>query len=343
MWRAASQALRLVASKAAHPLENPHCMSLLHALPNEVMAAAGSHQALPVHALAAARLFCTTPAGSDFGTFAVMQEHGGAKYTCNSERNQSMSCISIEYDPDEEHGGAKYTCNSERNQSMSRISIEYDPEEINAFIKLANHLEECFPHVLVEGNQGRPDGRPGSFEVTLEDGYNVFSKMANPGGVVDTAQIMESIKKKLKGPNGGELRVPGSRPGSFEVGCNVFSKMANPGGMVDTAQIMRSIKKKLKGPKLLGEIILYQSLGDQNADYQLVPGPGSESLPSGGNTDYLSSPRTLHRAVEFHRGTSSCHAEQMRGEPTRAHRGFFRVPDFGSVRPTTPTDDRDAT
>jgi hypothetical protein len=45
------------------------------------------------------------------------------------------------------------------------ITIEYDPEDVEAFIEIADAIEEAFPKVIVNGNDQGP-GRPGSFEVS---------------------------------------------------------------------------------------------------------------------------------------------------------------------------------
>ena len=44
------------------------------------------------------------------------------------------------------------------------ITIEFDPEDVEAFIQVADAIEEAFPKVIVNGNEDGP-GRPGSFEV----------------------------------------------------------------------------------------------------------------------------------------------------------------------------------
>ncbi|PNH08765.1 hypothetical protein TSOC_004642 [Tetrabaena socialis] len=56
------------------------------------------------------------------------------------------------------------------------VHIEYDPENVDAFIAMADAIEEAFPGVVVEGNL-EGDGRPGSFEVITEDGVHIHSKL----------------------------------------------------------------------------------------------------------------------------------------------------------------------
>ncbi|PNW85763.1 hypothetical protein CHLRE_03g206452v5 [Chlamydomonas reinhardtii] len=41
---------------------------------------------------------------------------------------------------------------------------------------MADAIEEAFPGVVVEGNP-EGDGRPGSFEITTEDGVHIYSKL----------------------------------------------------------------------------------------------------------------------------------------------------------------------
>lgn len=56
------------------------------------------------------------------------------------------------------------------------VYIEYDPDNVDAFIAMADTIEAAFPGVVVEGNV-EGDGRPGSFEITTEDGIHIFSKL----------------------------------------------------------------------------------------------------------------------------------------------------------------------
>lgn len=51
--------------------------------------------------------------------------------------------------------------------------IEYDPAEVDRFIEVADAVEDSFPGVMVEGVE--VEGRPGAFDVALEDGTTVFS------------------------------------------------------------------------------------------------------------------------------------------------------------------------
>lgn len=58
------------------------------------------------------------------------------------------------------------------------VTIEYDPEDVEAFIQVADAIEEAFPSVVVKGNE-ESDGRPGAFEIQTDDGISVYSRLAS--------------------------------------------------------------------------------------------------------------------------------------------------------------------
>lgn len=53
------------------------------------------------------------------------------------------------------------------------ITVEYDPNDVDAFIEIADAIEEAFPKVIVNGNEQGP-GRPGSFEVRVNSPSNIY-------------------------------------------------------------------------------------------------------------------------------------------------------------------------
>ncbi len=69
------------------------------------------------------------------------------------------------------------TCNIDLNKTPPKILVEYDPQHVDAFIELADAIEDAFPSMLVEGNE-EGEGRPGSFEVLAEDGTSLFSRLS---------------------------------------------------------------------------------------------------------------------------------------------------------------------
>jgi hypothetical protein len=61
--------------------------------------------------------------------------------------------------------------------------VEYDPAEVDHFISIADAVEDAFPSMVVDGVE--VEGRPGAFDVTLEDGTAVARRepgAALPGG-----------------------------------------------------------------------------------------------------------------------------------------------------------------
>ncbi len=107
------------------------------------------------------------------------------------------------------------------------INIEYDPRDVEAFIKVADAIEEAFPKVksisvgwmevsshslahrptaklkvIVNGNEEQ-DGRPGSFEVSTEDGMGLFSRLSVDKNALPTPQdIIDRIVNRARGLTG---------------------------------------------------------------------------------------------------------------------------------------------
>jgi len=70
-----------------------------------------------------------------------------------------------------------------------KVVIEYDPEELDRFISMADDIEDAIPEVMVDGNPPDMKPRAGSFEVTLEDGTVLFSKLKDSTYPESTALI----------------------------------------------------------------------------------------------------------------------------------------------------------
>ncbi len=84
------------------------------------------------------------------------------------------------------------------------MHIEYDPDDVDTFISVADAIEGAFPSVVVEGNEGK-DGRAGAFEVTIEDGLQVYSRLhskAHP----DAEDIIARIVNRTKYETGGQQK-----------------------------------------------------------------------------------------------------------------------------------------
>ncbi|KAG2494881.1 hypothetical protein HYH03_007120 [Edaphochlamys debaryana] len=76
------------------------------------------------------------------------------------------------------------------------VLIEYDPDHVDEFIAMADAIEEAFPGVAVEGNL-EGDGRPGSFEITTEDGIHIYSKLqakVHPDSETVVTRLMNRTK-----------------------------------------------------------------------------------------------------------------------------------------------------
>jgi hypothetical protein len=92
------------------------------------------------------------------------------------------------------------------------IEIEFDPADLEAFIKVADAIEEAFPTVIVNGNEER-DGRPGSFEVRTEEGVSVFSRLAGAAVLVPGPEdIIRRITNMTKLPGAGTGELDENRP-----------------------------------------------------------------------------------------------------------------------------------
>lgn len=58
----------------------------------------------------------------------------------------------------------------------TKVVVEYSPADVDAFIAFADAVEEEFQGIIVDGVE--VDGPPHSFDVKMEDGQLVFSRMA---------------------------------------------------------------------------------------------------------------------------------------------------------------------
>lgn len=84
------------------------------------------------------------------------------------------------------------------------IHVEYDEDaHTNAFISLADAVEEAFPRVLVDGNDadvmartvvGNEGPRIGAFEVTLEGGLGASGSEGGSGSVASSA-LFSALKE----------------------------------------------------------------------------------------------------------------------------------------------------
>ncbi len=81
------------------------------------------------------------------------------------------------------------------------VYIEYDPDDVDAFIAMADAIEEAFPGVAVEGNESG-DGRPGSFEVRTEDGIHIYSKLQSKSHP-DADLVVSRIANRANLPKDG--------------------------------------------------------------------------------------------------------------------------------------------
>ncbi|MEW5303166.1 MAG: hypothetical protein WDW36_005885 [Sanguina aurantia] len=79
--------------------------------------------------------------------------------------------------------------------SPQKVTVEYDPADLESFITLADALEEAFPRIVIEGNEGVS----GAFEVSTE-GTAVFSKLASGGLTPDIQTLIDSITKHIAVP-----------------------------------------------------------------------------------------------------------------------------------------------
>lgn len=80
--------------------------------------------------------------------------------------------------------------------------IEYDPEDVDAYISVADAIEEAFPTVVVEGND-KAEGRPGSFEVKTDDGVQIYSKLSSHRYPNPEALISLITNRDIAAPKSG--------------------------------------------------------------------------------------------------------------------------------------------
>ena len=79
------------------------------------------------------------------------------------------------------------------------VNVEYDSDGVNAFIQLADVVEEIFPSVMVQEREGdgATSARDGSFEVTHEDGTVLFSTL-DAGRAPEALEVLEALEAKLR-------------------------------------------------------------------------------------------------------------------------------------------------
>jgi selT/selW/selH-like putative selenoprotein len=70
--------------------------------------------------------------------------------------------------------------------------VEYDPAEVDHFIAVADAVEDAFPWLIVDGVE--VEGRPGAFQVSLEDGTAVFAR-AQGGAVPDPDDLVSQLSR----------------------------------------------------------------------------------------------------------------------------------------------------
>lgn len=80
--------------------------------------------------------------------------------------------------------------------------IEYDPDEVDRFISLADAIEDVYPEIMVDGNPDEIEPRDGSFEITLEDGTVLFSKLGGDSFPSVSDVIAQVEAARLKVPTG---------------------------------------------------------------------------------------------------------------------------------------------
>eukprot|EP00798_Chlamydomonas_sp_ICE-L_P008124 gene8125-1371_t len=85
----------------------------------------------------------------------------------------------------------------DNSSTAPRVQIEYDPCHIDEYLEIVEHIEEQLPHILVEGNLGLPDGRPGSFEIVTEDGSCVYSRLAEPSSKLVPQNVVEALAEVI--------------------------------------------------------------------------------------------------------------------------------------------------
>lgn len=76
-----------------------------------------------------------------------------------------------------------------------RVIIEYDPDETDRFIAIADAVEDVYPEIMVDGNPDEIlEPRPGSFEVTLEDGTVLFSKLKDASNFPTDSDVIAAVE-----------------------------------------------------------------------------------------------------------------------------------------------------
>ncbi|KAK3251385.1 hypothetical protein CYMTET_39273 [Cymbomonas tetramitiformis] len=79
----------------------------------------------------------------------------------------------------------------------SKIIIEYDEAEVDRFIEFADAIEDIFPELMVDGNPEGTVPKKGAFEVSLENGQILFSKLQEDRFPSED-EVLEAIKKSSK-------------------------------------------------------------------------------------------------------------------------------------------------
>ena len=78
----------------------------------------------------------------------------------------------------------------------TEVRVEFGKQGVDVFIQLADVVEEAFPSVAVtEREDAAP--REGAFEVTHEDGTELFSKLKH-GRPPRVEEVLEAIERKFK-------------------------------------------------------------------------------------------------------------------------------------------------
>jgi len=89
--------------------------------------------------------------------------------------------------------------------------VEFDKNYVDVFVQLADVLEDAFPTVMVsEKEQTDEPPREGSFEVTHEDGTELFSKLRD-GKIPRPERVLEALERKMV--KDGKTRSRGNRGG----------------------------------------------------------------------------------------------------------------------------------
>ena len=88
----------------------------------------------------------------------------------------------------------------------TEVFCEFDKAHVDVFIQMADVLEDAFPTVMVSEKEDN-EPREGSFEVTHEDGTELFSKL-KVGKIPRLEDVLEALEQKMvadgKNPFAGE-------------------------------------------------------------------------------------------------------------------------------------------